>query len=140
MLLGRRGELQEGQGSGRVNSRIYRRRETGHAEAVRIEFDPDQITYDELLNIFFRMHDPTTLNRQGPDVGKQYRSAIFYHSDEQRQKALAVKQEIERSGIFKGTVVTEITGAGEFFEAEEYHQKYYLKKGLEGCGSCNQCC
>lgn len=112
---------------------------TGHAEAVRLEFDPDVVSYDELLNLFFRMHDPTTLNRQGPDVGKQYRSAIFYHSDEQREKALAVKQEIERSGMFKGPIVTEITRAGEFYEAEEYHQKYYMKKGLKGCGSCNQC-
>jgi peptide-methionine (S)-S-oxide reductase len=110
---------------------------TGHVEAVKIEFDPKVISYDDLLRIFFKSHDPTTLNRQGPDVGKQYRSAIFFHSDKQKETALAVKQELEKSGKFTGSIVTEIMKAGEFFEAEEYHQKYYMKKGLKGCDSCN---
>jgi peptide-methionine (S)-S-oxide reductase len=102
---------------------------TGHAEAIKIDYDAGIITYDELLKLFWEIHDPTTLNRQGPDVGTQYRSAIFYHNDEQRDLAIASKQKLESSGKFIQLIVTEIAKATEFYEAEEYHQKYYLKKG-----------
>jgi peptide-methionine (S)-S-oxide reductase len=109
---------------------------TGHAEAVRVEFDPGIISYNELLRIFFEIHDPTSLNRQGPDVGRQYRSAIFFHNEGQKENALAVKNELDESGRFNHPIVTEIVKAGEFFRAEEYHQKYYMKKGLQSCDSC----
>ena len=100
---------------------------TGHAEGVQIVFDPDRISYEELLGYFFRLHDPTTLNRQHNDVGTQYRSAIFYHSDEQRRIADQVKEREDKSGQWKRPVVTEITKAAEFWPAEEYHQKYLVK-------------
>jgi methionine-S-sulfoxide reductase len=102
--------------------------ETGHAESVRVVFDPKVISYESLLEKwFFRMHDPTTPNRQGNDVGTQYRSAIFYLSDEQRRVAEAVKARVNASGKWKRPVVTEITPAGEFTPAEEYHQDYLEK-------------
>src|SRR5262245_35772138 len=100
---------------------------TGHAEALQVEFDSARLSYEELLNYFFRMHDPTTLNRQHNDVGTQYRSAIFYSSDAQRQVAERVKAQVDKSGKWKRPVVTEITKAGEFYSAEEYHQKYLIK-------------
>lgn len=100
---------------------------TGHAESVQIVFDPSKISYEEVLGYFFRMHDPTTLNRQGNDIGTQYRSAIFYYDDEQRQAAEKVKQLVDRSGKWKRPVVTEIVPAREFYTAEEYHQKYLIK-------------
>lgn len=100
---------------------------TGHAEAVRITFDPAKITYEQMLGYFFRMHDPTTLNQQHNDIGTQYRSAIFYTSDEQRQVAEKVKAEEDKSGKWKRPVVTEITKAKEFYSAEDYHQKYLVK-------------
>ena len=100
---------------------------TGHAEAVQIAFDPSKISYEEVLGYFFRMHDPTTLNRQHNDIGTQYRSAIFYQSDEQKQTAERVKERVNKSGKFKKPVVTEITKATEFFSAEDYHQKYLVK-------------
>lgn len=100
---------------------------TGHAEAVEVVFDPTKISYADLLGYFFRMHDPTTLNRQGNDVGTSYRSAIFYHSEEQRQTAEKVKAQVDRSGKWPAPIVTEITPAGEFWEAEDYHQKYLVK-------------
>ncbi len=100
---------------------------TGHAEAVEITFDPSVITYEKLLGYFFRMHDPTTLNRQHNDVGTQYRSAIFYHSDTQKQTAEAVKARVNKSGKWKQPVVTEITKAGPFWSAEGYHQDYLQK-------------
>lgn len=103
---------------------------TGHAEAVQVEFDPDTITYGELLDIFWRNHNPTTRNRQGPDVGSQYRSAIFYHDEAQRDAALKSRQALEMSGAYKDPVVTEIVPAPEFYGAEEYHQKYFEKHGL----------
>jgi len=102
---------------------------TGHAEAIEVEFDPKQITYEKLLDIFWSAHDPTTLNRQGPDTGTQYRSVIFYHSPEQKAAALKSKQELEKSAGFNASIVTEISPATEFYPAEEYHQKYYQKKG-----------
>lgn len=100
---------------------------TGHAEAVEVEFDPAQVSYEDLLDVFWRIHDPTTLNRQGADRGTQYRSAIFFHSPEQRTAAEASLAEAEQSGRFPRKIVTEITAAGSFFEAEDYHQKYLQK-------------
>ncbi len=100
---------------------------TGHAEAIRIVFDPTKLTYEGLLGYFFRMHDPTTLNKQHNDVGTQYRSAIFYTTDEQKQAAERVKAQVDKSGKFKRPVVTEVTKAGEFYSAEDYHQKYLVK-------------
>jgi peptide methionine sulfoxide reductase msrA/msrB len=100
---------------------------TGHAEAVEVVFDPAKISYEQLLGYFFRMHDPTTLDRQGNDIGTSYRSAIFYHSEEQRQTAERVKQQVDKSGKWRAPVVTEIVAAGEFWPAEEYHQKYLQK-------------
>jgi peptide-methionine (S)-S-oxide reductase len=104
---------------------------TGHAEAVHIEYDPKKVSYEELLDAFFRMHDPTTLNRQGPDVGTQYRSAIFYFDEAQRKAAEEMKAEMQ--GVFGGLVSTEIAPAGPFYPAEEYHQKYYMKRGGGSC-------
>ncbi len=103
---------------------------TGHAEAVQVEYDPNEISYDELLDIFWNNHDPTSLNRQGPDVGKQYRSAVFYHNEEQKKLAEEYKTKLQNSGKFKKPIVTEINPAPEFYKAEEYHQKYFQKHGL----------
>lgn len=105
---------------------------TGHAEAVLVEFDPNEISYSELLEIFWTCHDPTTLNRQGVDVGTQYRSAIFYDDEGQRDAAERSKRQLEQSGRFVSPIVTEIVPAGTFWPAEEYHQKYHLKHG-GGC-------
>src|SRR5690606_26639842 len=98
---------------------------TGHAEAVEIEFDPEVIGYRTLLEVFFGFHDPTTLNRQGGDVGSQYRSAIFHHSDAQRETAVAVIAELTGSGAFPDPIVTEVVPATEFHPAEDYHRDYY---------------
>lgn len=106
---------------------------TGHAEAVRVKYNPAQITYDELLKIFWENHDPTTPNRQGPDVGSQYRSAIFYHSPEQKELAEKYKAELDKSGRFRDKIVTEIVPAGPFYRAEEYHQQYFAKHGGGTC-------
>ncbi|NLT38204.1 MAG: peptide-methionine (S)-S-oxide reductase MsrA [Methanomassiliicoccus sp.] len=106
---------------------------TGHAEAVEISFDPRIVKYDELLEVFWRIHDPTTLNRQGPDVGDQYRSSIFYHTPEQREKAERSKSEQQASGRYRNPIVTEIVPAGKFWRAEEYHQKYLVKHGRAAC-------
>ena len=100
---------------------------TGHAEAVLVEFDPNKITYEGLLEIFWKMHDPTTYNRQGPDVGSQYRSAIFYHNAEQKAAALKSRQNAQKN--FAKPIATEIVPAKEFYPAEEYHQNYYKKHG-----------
>jgi len=107
---------------------------TGHAEAVEIEYDPAKVRYEDLLEVFWASHDPTTPNRQGPDVGTQYRSAIFFHDAEQEAAARASKERIEKSGRFKRPIVTEIVAAGPFYKAEEYHQRYFEKHGLHGCG------
>lgn len=108
-------------------------KDTGHAEAVKVEFDSQQVSYTDLLKMFWHMHDPTTKNRQGPDIGSQYRSAIFYYDEEQRRMAEESKRALEQSGAFKRPIVTEIVEAGEFYEAEEYHQKYLQKRGGGGC-------
>ena len=98
---------------------------TGHAEVIQVTFDPQKISFKELLEVFFRTHDPTTLNRQGADIGTQYRSAIFYHSEEQRKTAEAVKQETDAAKIWDDPIVTEIARFDAFYKAEEYHQNYY---------------
>jgi peptide-methionine (S)-S-oxide reductase len=103
---------------------------TGHAEVVEIEYDPSKVSYDEILNVFWEIHDPTTLNRQGLDVGPEYRSAIFFHTPEQESAARASKEKLERSGRHKNPIVTEITPASQFYKAEEYHQQYFEKCGL----------
>ncbi|MBW6466994.1 MAG: peptide-methionine (S)-S-oxide reductase MsrA [Brevefilum sp.] len=101
--------------------------QTGHAEAVQITYDPDKITYKDLVKAFFDLHDPTTPNRQGPDVGSQYRSVIFYHDEEQHQIAEQVKTELDGSGTYRYPIVTQIVPAQNFYQAEEYHQDYYAK-------------
>lgn len=107
---------------------------TGHAEAVLVEFDPSTVSYDQLLDAFWSIHDPTTKNRQGPDVGSQYRSAIFYHTTKQRDEALASKERLERNRRYgKRRIVTEIAPASTFYPAEEYHQRYHEKQGMRGC-------
>lgn len=107
---------------------------TGHAESVELVYDSSKISYDRLLEVFWDNHDPTTLDRQGPDVGHQYRSVIFYHNEEQHKKALESKERLERSGRNRGRkVVTEIVTAGKFYRAEEYHQQYFEKHGLTSC-------
>jgi len=106
---------------------------TGHAEVVQVEYDPAEVTYEQLLDVFWQNHNPTTLNRQGPDVGTQYRSAIFYHNDEQKRIAQASKAEQGASGKFSRPIVTEITPASAFYKAEDYHQRYLEKRGLASC-------
>ncbi len=108
-------------------------RQTGHAEAVQVGFDPAQVSYEDLLTVFFENHDPTTLNRQGPDIGDQYRSAVFYHDDAQRDAASKAKERLDASGRYRRPIVTEITPAPVFFAAEEYHQRYLEKRGLASC-------
>lgn len=105
---------------------------TGHAEAVRITFDPQTVTYRDLLNIFFVIHDPTTLNRQGNDSGTQYRSAIFYHSPEQKQIAEEVIAAVTQERIYQNPIVTDVTPAGRWFEAEGYHQEYFARNPFQG--------
>lgn len=107
--------------------------ETGHAEVVQVTFDPRKVSYEELLNTFWKAHDPTQLNRQGPDVGTQYRSAIFFHTPEQEAAAKKSRAALEASGKLGRSVATEITPAGTFYRAEEYHQKYLQKRGVASC-------
>ncbi|HEX4764380.1 MAG TPA: peptide-methionine (S)-S-oxide reductase MsrA [Usitatibacter sp.] len=102
---------------------------TGHAEVVRVTFDPDEVSYRDLLSVFFTIHDPTTLNRQGNDVGTQYRSAIFYHSDEQKKDAEDVVRELTAEKVFGGRIVTELAPASQFHVAEDYHQEYFQRVG-----------
>jgi peptide-methionine (S)-S-oxide reductase len=106
---------------------------TGHAEVVQVQYDPAKVTYETLLEVFWNNHNPTTLNRQGPDVGTQYRSVIFYSTPEQETAAQASKAALERSGRFKRPIVTEIVPASTFYQAEEYHQQYLAKRGLSHC-------
>jgi peptide-methionine (S)-S-oxide reductase len=106
---------------------------TGHAEVVQVSYDPSRVSYDDLLNVFWGSHDPTTLNRQGPDRGTQYRSAIFYHDEAQQAAAVASKARWDSSRRFSNPIVTEITPASTFYPAEEYHQRYLEKRGLASC-------
>lgn len=106
---------------------------TGHAEVCQVTFDPAQVSYEKLVEYFYRLHDPTTVNRQGPDVGSQYRSVIFCHTADQERIARAVTERLEKSGAFRRPIVTAITAAGEFWRAEEYHQRYFEKHGLPRC-------
>jgi peptide-methionine (S)-S-oxide reductase len=106
---------------------------TGHAEVVEVTFDPAQVSYDDLLALFWRNHDPTQFNRQGPDYGSQYRSVIFFHSAEQKQAARASREREDLSGRHRRRIVTEIVPASTFWQAEEYHQQYLEKRGSESC-------
>ncbi len=121
-------KVTSGYSGGHVDKPTYKQvctGETGHAECVQIQYEPQKISYDELLEVFWQVHDPTTLNRQGADVGTQYRSAIFYHNDTQKQRAEHYKSELEKSGAFPKPIVTEIAPAAKFYAAEDYHQEYY---------------
>jgi len=106
---------------------------TGHAEAVEIDYDPAKLPYEKLLEVFWENHDPTQLNRQGPDHGTQYRSAIFFHSPEQEAAARASKEQLEKSGHYRKPIVTQIVPATAFYEGEDYHQQYLEKRGLASC-------
>jgi peptide-methionine (S)-S-oxide reductase len=106
---------------------------TGHAEAVEVDYDPNKISYDRLLDVFWENHDPTQLNRQGPDWGTQYRTAIFYHSPQQEVEAKASKEKLEKSHRFNKPIATQIVPAVTFYEAEDYHQQYLEKRGLSSC-------
>lgn len=106
---------------------------TGHAEVVHIEFDPTQVSYEQLLDVFWKSHNPTTMNRQGPDVGTQYRSVIFYHSPEQKNIADESIKKLTEQQAYKNPIVTQVVPAEPFFRAEEYHQKYLEKRGLNNC-------
>ncbi|MDZ7828181.1 MAG: peptide-methionine (S)-S-oxide reductase MsrA [Halofilum sp. (in: g-proteobacteria)] len=129
-------EVESGYIGGDVENPGYREvcsGRTGHAEAVRVQFDPDRVAYEDLLKMFWECHDPTQVNRQGPDVGTQYRSAIFYLDEAQREAAERSKNELQWSGRYKDPVATEIEPAGAFYRAEEYHQRYFEKNGIV-CG------
>ncbi|MCA1899732.1 MAG: peptide-methionine (S)-S-oxide reductase MsrA, partial [Chloroflexi bacterium] len=122
--------VESGYSNGHVPNPTYREvcgGDTGHAEAVRIQFDPSIVSYRDLLNVFFAIHDPTTLNRQGADVGAQYRSAIFYHSPQQKQIAEEVVRELTARRLWDSPIVTEVTEAGPFYIAEDYHQEYFAR-------------
>ncbi|QNL21785.1 peptide-methionine (S)-S-oxide reductase MsrA [Hyphobacterium sp. CCMP332] len=117
-----------GYSGGHIKNPAYREvctGRTGHAEVARIEFDAESISFKEILEVFWQTHDPTTLNRQGADVGTQYRSAIFYHNDDQNKIANRLKAELDKSGAFNGPIVTEISPLDNFYEAEEYHKNYF---------------
>lgn len=125
-----------GYSGGTTENPTYRQvcsHKTGHAEVVQVKFDPERVSYEKLLEVFWSIHNPTTLNRQGPDVGSQYRSVIFYTTEEQKVKAIESKQKMEKSGRFKRKIVTFIEPAKEFYDAEEYHQKYHKKNGRSHC-------
>ena len=106
---------------------------TGHAEAVEIVYDPNEVTFEKLLDAFFELHDPTTLNRQGPDIGTQYRSAAYYSNDDEKQIIESKINALNESGKFSSKVVTEVEPILNFYDAEEYHQDYYKKRGIDGC-------
>ncbi len=121
---------------GRTENPTYREvcsHTTGHAEAVEVTYDPAKVSYDDLLNVFWENHDPTQLNRQGPDIGDQYRSAIFFHDAEQEQAARASKARLEQAGRYRRPIVTQIVPAETFWMAEDYHQQYLEKRGLASC-------
>lgn len=125
-----------GYAGGCMNNPTYKQvcsDQTGHAEVVEVTFDPAKVSYDKLVDVFFQNHNPTTLNRQGPDEGTQYRSVIFTHNDEQERIAREKKAEYDKSGKFKQPIVTTIEPAPTFWRAEEYHQRYFEKNGLPSC-------
>jgi peptide-methionine (S)-S-oxide reductase len=125
-----------GYSGGRTDNPTYKEvctDQTGHAEVVQVTFDPAKVSYEQLLEVFWKVHDPTQVNRQGPDFGKQYRTAIFFHTPEQQAMALKSKQALEASRKLHRLVATEITPAGTFWRAEEYHQRYLEKRGQESC-------
>ena len=107
--------------------------ETGHAEVVQVTYDPAKVTFSQLLDVFWQVHDPTQVNRQGPDVGTQYRTAVFFHSPEQEEMAKKSRAALEASGKFRKPIATEIVRAGKFYRAEEYHQRYLQKRGAASC-------
>lgn len=128
-------EVISGYAGGHTRNPAYRNvcsGETGHAEVVQVEYDPSQVDYDELLDVFWNCHNPTTPNRQGPDVGTQYRSAIFFYTPEQEIAANASREKLQQSGRWREPIVTEILPASEFYPAEEYHQRYLEKRGVQG--------
>lgn len=128
-------EVISGYAGGHIKNPAYRdvcSGETGHAEVVQVEYDPSQVGYDELLDVFWNSHNPTTPNRQGPDVGTQYRSAIFFYTSEQKIAAKASMKKLQQSGRWREPIVTEILPASEFYPAEEYHQRYFEKCGVRG--------
>jgi len=125
-----------GYSGGSVDNPTYRdvcSGRTGHAESVEVTYDPERVSYDDLLAVFWETHDPTTLNRQGPDIGEQYRSVVFFHNSEQESAARASKERLGQSGKYKREIVTEITPASQFWEAEDYHQQYFEKRGVSHC-------
>ena len=127
-------KVESGYSGGQVANPTYKEvctGNTGHAEALRIVYDPKKISFDELLEVFWQTHDPTTLNRQGNDIGTQYRSVIFYQNNEQKQKAEKYKVELDKSGAFNNPIVTEIVPAQTFYKAEDYHQNYYNENGSQ---------
>ena len=129
-------EAVSGYSGGRTENPTYKdvcTDETGHAEVVQVTYDPAKVSFEKLLEVFWTMHDPTQVNRQGPDFGSQYRTAIFFHTPEQEATAKKVKAELNASGKFKKPIATEITKAGPFYRAEEYHQKYLEKRGATSC-------
>lgn len=129
-------ETKVGYSGGHTENPTYEQvcgKQTGHAEVVEVTFDPAVISYEQLLKIFFEMHDPTTLNRQGPDHGSQYRSAIYFHSAEQEQQAKEMIAALTAAKAFRDPIVTEVTAAKPFYDAEEYHQKYLAKRGINVC-------
>jgi len=129
-------ETKVGYSGGHTENPTYEQvcgKQTGHAEVVEVTFDPAVISYEQLLKIFFEMHDPTTLNRQGPDHGSQYRSAIYFHSAEQEQQAKEMITALTAAKAFRDPIVTEVTAAKPFYDAEEYHQKYLAKRGINVC-------
>lgn len=106
---------------------------TGHAEVVQVQYEPERVSYEDLLDVFWSSHDPTTMNRQGPDVGSQYRSVIFFHDEEQRAASESSKRALEESGRFRRAIVTAVEPASRFWRAEQYHQRYLEKRGLASC-------
>ena len=125
-------KVESGYSGGKVKNPTYKEvcsGLTGHAEVIQLTFDPARISYDELLEIFWKTHDPTTLNQQGADTGTQYRSVIFYHNEEQKKLAEGYKEKLDKSGAFDNPIVTEITAATTFYKAEDYHQNYYNLNG-----------
>ncbi|HYF30599.1 MAG TPA: peptide-methionine (S)-S-oxide reductase MsrA [Chitinophagaceae bacterium] len=127
-------KVRSGYSGGKVPNPTYKEictGTTGHAECIEIVYDPNTISFDELLEVFWQTHDPTTLNRQGNDVGTQYRSVIFYHNQDQKQKAEKYKAELDKSGAFADPIVTEIAPAAVFYVAEDYHQNYYNNNGSQ---------